>query len=67
MLLPGGSHGQRSLAGYSPWGLKESDMTEALKHCIEGKGKSVRGDGSKKVLGVIGEHTLFGGSGASGK
>ena len=23
-------HGQRSLAGYSPWGLKESDMTERL-------------------------------------
>ena len=22
-------HGQRSLAGYSPWGRKESDMTEA--------------------------------------
>ena len=22
------SHGQRSLAGYSPWGHKESDMTE---------------------------------------
>ena len=22
------SHGQRSLAGYSPWGRKESDMTE---------------------------------------
>ena len=21
-------HGQRSLAGYSPWGLKESDTTE---------------------------------------
>ena len=21
-------HGQRSLAGHSPWGLKESDMTE---------------------------------------
>ena len=21
-------HGQRSLAGYSPWGSKESDMTE---------------------------------------
>jgi len=21
-------HGQRSLAGYSPWGYKESDMTE---------------------------------------
>ena len=24
------SQGQRSLAGYSPWGLKESDMTERL-------------------------------------
>ena len=23
-------HGQRSLVGYSPWGLKESDMTEKL-------------------------------------
>ena len=22
------SHGQRSLVGYSPWGRKESDMTE---------------------------------------
>ena len=26
----GKSHGQRSLAGYSPWGCKESDMTEQL-------------------------------------
>ena len=24
------SHGQRSLVGYSPWGHKESDMTELL-------------------------------------
>ena len=28
VLLPGESHGQRSLAGYSPWGHKELDMTE---------------------------------------
>ena len=28
--IPGESHGQRSLAGYSPWGYKESDMTEQL-------------------------------------
>jgi len=28
VFLPGKSHGQRSLAGYSPWGRKESDMTE---------------------------------------
>ena len=27
IFLPGESHGQRSLAGYSPWGLKESDNT----------------------------------------
>ena len=26
---PGESHGQRSLVGYSPYCLKESDMTEA--------------------------------------
>ena len=25
VFLPGESHGQRSLAGYSPWGFKESD------------------------------------------
>ena len=28
ILLPGESHGGRSLVGYSPWGRKESDMTE---------------------------------------
>ena len=28
--MPGKSHGQRSLAGYSPWGHKELDMTELL-------------------------------------
>ena len=27
IFLPGKSHGQRSLAGYSPWGCKESDTT----------------------------------------
>ena len=29
-FLPGKFHGQRSLAGYSPWGCKESYMTEQL-------------------------------------
>ena len=28
--LPGKSHGWRGLVGYSPWGHKESDMTERL-------------------------------------
>ena len=31
-FLPGEFHGQRSLAGYSPWGCKESDTTERLTH-----------------------------------
>ena len=30
VFLPGKSHGQKSLAGYSPWGRKELDMTEQL-------------------------------------
>ena len=30
VLLPGKSHGQRSLVGCSPWGCEESDMTEQL-------------------------------------
>ena len=32
VFLPGESHGQRNLVGYSPWGRKESDMTEWLSH-----------------------------------
>ena len=28
VFLPGEPHGQRGLAGYSPWGCKESDMAE---------------------------------------
>ena len=32
VFLPGKSHGQRSLVGYSPWGLKQLDKTEQLTH-----------------------------------
>ena len=32
VLLPGKSHGQRSLVGYSPWGCKESDTTVKAQH-----------------------------------
>ena len=28
VFLPAEFHGRRSLVGYSPWGLKESDITE---------------------------------------
>ena len=39
VLLPGKFHGQRSLAGYSPWGCKQLDMTEWLcKHTHISKG-----------------------------
>ena len=30
VLLPGESHGGRSVVGYSPWGRKESDTTQRL-------------------------------------
>ena len=33
VLLLGKSHGQKSLIGYSPWGRKESHMTEQLHLC----------------------------------
>ena len=32
VFLPGESHGQRSLVGYSPWAHKELVMTEATYH-----------------------------------
>ena len=36
VLLPGKSHGQRSLVGCSPWGRWESDTTERLHfHALE--------------------------------
>ena len=37
VFLPGESHGQRNLVGYSPWGLKEPDTTEATWQALEGR------------------------------
>ena len=34
-FLPGESHGQRALVGYSAWGHKESDMTEVTWHACK--------------------------------
>ena len=31
VFVTGKSHGQRSLVNYSPWGRKESDMTEQTR------------------------------------
>ena len=36
VFLAGESHGQRSLAGYSPWGHKESGTTEQLTLSLVG-------------------------------
>ena len=35
-ILPGKSHGERNPAGYSPWGHKGSDRTEATWHICQG-------------------------------
>ena len=56
ILLPGESQGQRSLAGYRPWGCKESDMTEQLstsaRRGFQRRNEVVRG--SLGALGFIG-------------
>ena len=51
--MPGESHGQRSLAGYSlwcysPWGYKESDTTEQLTLTSLSGSTSIRVDGPQK-------------------
>ena len=48
VLLPGKSHGRRSLVGCSPWGHEESDTTErlhfdvSLSHIGEGNGNPLQ-------------------------
>ena len=48
VLLPGKSHGRRSLVGCSPWGRQESDTTErlhfhfSLSHTGEGNGNPLQ-------------------------
>ena len=44
VFLPGKSHGQRSLAGYRPWGHKESIMTEQLSMHAHTKACSFKGE-----------------------
>ena len=39
VFLPGEFHGQRSLVGYSPWGHKESDVTERLNTSLRASAK----------------------------
>ena len=47
VFLPGKSQGQKSLTSDGPWGLKESDMTEATQHSTAHRAQ---------ILIVDGEH-----------
>ena len=66
VLLPGKSHGWRSLVGCSPWGHEESDMTEQLHFhfsllCIgEGNGNPLQCSCPENPRDVVTEsHTQF--------
>ena len=54
VFLPEKPHEQRSLAGYSPWGHKESDTTERLNHLQGfwslGTGDSDKADSKRRVF-----------------
>ena len=51
VFLPGKSRGQRSLAGYSPWGCQESDMAEQL--CMHARSEFTLRCCCSYVLGVF--------------
>ena len=66
VLLPGESHGWRSLVGYSPWSHKESDMTERLHFHFTSKGSLVTGgtfealEGKRNVASISPAHSAPG-------
>ena len=55
VFLPGESHGQTSLAGYSPWGRKEVDTTERLSmHVVMSRARKWRASaGDRKYTMVL--------------
>ena len=58
VILPGESYGQRGLAGYSPWGHKESDVTEQLN--TEGHNYYCLSDSKLELFLFCSEHPLLG-------
>ena len=54
ILLPGKSHGQRSLVGYSPWGRKESDTTERPHFILYPGGKILHFENSPEENNIKG-------------
>ena len=61
VFLPGKCHGWGSLVGYSPWGRKESDMTERLHFHFQRSG----GSDSKESACNSGDPASISGSGRS--
>ena len=53
VFLPGEFQGQRSLEGYSPWGHKESDMTERLTLSLFLKWRAVLWDWALNLWQLI--------------
>ena len=56
VFLPGESQGQRSLAGYSPWGHKESETnvyTRLLDSEGEGEGGMIWENGNSNMYTVM--------------
>ena len=62
IFLPGKSHGQRSLQGYSPWGSKTSDTTELQQsqHAVQSLHPECS-DGKHR------DHILLSGAGSDGE
>ena len=58
VLLPGKSHGWRSLGGYSPWGCKESDMMEQLHYPSEFITNSTSETETDIVCFLLKEHSV---------
>ena len=53
VFLPGECHGQRSLAGYSPWGCKELNSTAQLSMHTAQACKCVKLNSIRLVTGLI--------------
>ena len=56
VLLPGKSHGQRNVVGYSSWGRKQSDTTERLHITSHSSLEPL--DTLRTFYPTVAEHTL---------
>ena len=55
VFWPGEFHGQRSLVGYSPWGCKESDTTEATWHACRAPSPKAKSFPGYYIPGLSGD------------